>query len=171
MRLAEECIGAPQPAMILAHRPQSLQGAQTEPALAWLTSINISRCSRVTDAGVSALAELSTLEELDMSCCIHVNRAGFAAIATLPHLSSLTVARMVLSAGSLEAIGCMTGKQLEIACRRARRSSVWTCASSVADCNVKLLSQAVLSSASRHVVSYNAKLRQRQAGPKAAPKL
>jgi len=59
---------------------------------------------------VSALAGLTTLEELDMSCCIHVNRAGFAAIATLPHLSSLTVARMMLSAGSLECLGTMTGE-------------------------------------------------------------
>lgn len=109
MRLAEESIGAPTPGMISAHRPSSVQGAEPEPALAWLTSISISQCWRVTDAGVSALAGLTTLEELDMSCCIHVNRAGFAAIATLPHLSSLTVARMMLSAGSLECLGTMTG--------------------------------------------------------------
>ena len=111
MRLAEEAIGAPQPGMISAHRPPSMQGTDPEPALAWLTSINISQCSRVTDTGVAALAGLTTLEELDMSC-IHVNRAGFAAIATLPHLSSLTVSRMTLSVGSLECIGCMTGGHL-----------------------------------------------------------
>lgn len=110
MRLAEESIGAPTPGMISAHRPSSMPGAEPEPALAWLTSINISQCWRVTDAGVSALAGLTTLEELDMSSCIHVNRAGFAAIATLPHLSSLTVARMTLSAGSVECLGNMTGE-------------------------------------------------------------
>ena len=114
MRLAEESIGAPTPGMISAHRPSSMLGAGKEPALAWLTSINISQCWRVTDAGVSALAGLTTLEELDMSCCIHVNRAGFAAIATLPHLSSLTVAKMTLSAGSLECLGTMTGKLLSL---------------------------------------------------------
>lgn len=112
MRLTEETIGAPQPAMISAHRPPSMQGTDPEPALAWLTSINISHCDRVTDSGVAALAGLTTLEELDMSCCTYVNRAGFAAIATLPHLSSLTVAKVMLSVGSLESIGCMTGKRL-----------------------------------------------------------
>lgn len=123
MRLAEESIGAPTPGMISAHRPSSMQGAEPQPALAWLTSINISQCWRVTDAGVSALAGLTTLEELDMSCCIHVNRAGFAAIATLPHLNSLTVARMTLSAGSLECLGSMTGKLTHLCqCKPA-----WTC--------------------------------------------
>ena len=113
MRLAEESIGAPQPAMISAHRPPPTQGgAAPQPALAWLTSLNISHCDRVTDAGVAALAGLTTLEELDMSCCTFVNRAGFAAIATLPHLSSLAVAKVTLSLGSLESIGCMTGKHL-----------------------------------------------------------
>ena len=114
MRLAEESIGAPQPCMISAHRPSSMQGTEPEPALAWLTSINIGQCSRVTDAGVVALAGLTTLEELDMSCCVHVNREGFAAVATLPHLSSFTVAKMTLSAGSLDSIGCMTGKCLNL---------------------------------------------------------
>lgn len=91
-----------------------MQGTEPEPALAWLTSINIGQCSRVTDAGVVALAGLTTLEELDMSCCVHVNREGFAAVATLPHLSSFTVAKMTLSAGSLDSIGCMTGKCLNL---------------------------------------------------------
>lgn len=110
MRLAEETIGAPQPGtMILAHRPSSVQEAETEPALAWLTCLNISQCWRVTDTGISALAGLTTLEDLDMSCCTHVNRTGFAAVASLPHLSSLTVAKMRLSTGSLECVGTMTG--------------------------------------------------------------
>lgn len=119
MRLAEESIGAPQHGMISAHRPPSVQGTDQQPALAWLTSLNISQCSRVTDAGIAALAGLTTLEELDMSCCIHVNRAGFAALATLPYLSSLTVSRMMLSIGSLESIGCMTGKRLSTSCHTA----------------------------------------------------
>lgn len=116
MRLAEESIGAPQHGMISAHRPPSVLGTDQQPALAWLTALNISHCSHVTDAGIAALAGLTTLEELDMSCCIHVNRAGFAALATLPHLSSLTVSRMALSVGSLESIGCMTGKRLSACC-------------------------------------------------------
>ena len=118
MRLAEESIGAPQPGMISAHRPPSTQGTDQEPALAWLTSINISHCDHVTDSGVAALAGLTTLEELDMSCCPYVNRAGFAAIAMLPHLSSLSVAKVMLSVGSLESIGCMTGKRLFHRCNQ-----------------------------------------------------
>lgn len=120
MRLAEEAIGAPQPGMISAHRPPSMQGAEREPALAWLTSINISDCDCVTDSGLVALAGLTTLEELDMTCCTYESRAGFAAIATLPHLSSLTVAKVMLSVGSLESIGCMTGKRLLGCCTPAK---------------------------------------------------
>ena len=89
-----------------------MQGTDPEPALAWLTSINISHCSRVTDSGVAALAGLTTLEELDMSGCSHGNSASFAAIATLRHLSSLTVAKVMLSDAALGSIGCMTGKRL-----------------------------------------------------------
>ena len=110
LRLTEESIGAPQPSgMISAHRPSSMQGKEPESALAWLTSLDISQCWRITDTGVSALAGLTTLEELDMSCCTHVNRMGFMALATLPHLHSLTVAKMNLSPGSLECFGNMTG--------------------------------------------------------------
>ena len=110
LRLTEESIGAPQPSgMISAHRPSSLQGREADSALAWLTSLDISQCWRITDTGVSALASLTTLEELDMSCCTHVNRMGFMAIARLPHLHSLTLAKMTLSPGSLECFGNMTG--------------------------------------------------------------
>ena len=98
----------------LSHRPSSVQQAGTEPALAWLTCLNISHSLKVTDAGISALAGLTTLEDLDMSCCTHVNRAGFAAVASLPHLSSLTVAKMRLSAGSFECIGTMTGDSFAV---------------------------------------------------------
>ena len=93
-----------------------MQEAEPEPALAWLTCLNISQCWRVTDTGISALAGLTTLEDLDMSCCTHVNRTGFAAVASLPHLSSLTVAKMRLSTGSLKSVGTMTGDLPCISC-------------------------------------------------------
>lgn len=105
----EDSIGAPQPTGIIsAHRPSFMRGTEREPALAWLTSLNISQCWRVTDAGVAALAGLTTLEDVDMSCC-NVNRTGFAALATLPHLNSLTLAKTTLSLGSLECFGDFTG--------------------------------------------------------------
>lgn len=109
--LTEDSIGAPQlSGMISAHRPSAMQGKEPDSALAWLTSLDISHCGRITDTGVSALAGLTTLEELDMSCCTHVNRMGFMAIATLPHLYSLTLAKMTLSPASLKCFGDMTGE-------------------------------------------------------------
>ncbi len=58
-----------------------------------ITSISLSNCKKITDAGLAHLAELPSLYSLNLSMCDNITDAGLAHLAKLTLLSSLDLRR------------------------------------------------------------------------------
>jgi hypothetical protein len=69
-------------AMAKQHEANGLQG---------LTSLSLSGCTEVTDAGISKLTNLRNLTSLDILGCWMVTGQGIAALSTLSSLESLSI--------------------------------------------------------------------------------